>query len=1043
MRLRRRPPFPLCSRDPLDSRKPLLLALLTLALYGVVAAQAPTELSTEELRAAIVAIEDAHDVALFYSESDLSAAMALSAIREPAAELGEALRRIAATSTLAVSEIGPGRYLLTHDPSAARVIAEQLAVEGDIRIAESPEAARERVAGTSAAPKPTDRLLIRDEPLYRAFDRMAGVYDVAVVYHPADIPRYFGTVRQGASVIEALGNATDGTNLGYVALAQDTFIVGPPTRLNRAYATAVLAAWRRGEFRSIDDRVEEVLRFRVGPPDLTSRVRGEVDVTGVLVDAETGEPLTGANVLHPATSSGTVAGLDGEFTLRLPTGVQFVELRSVGYVPQPLQLDVYAGGALPTIRLNEGAASLTEVVVSARSEAEALSDRTGGLRRLDLREVGLLPAFTGEPDVLQALTRTAGVTATAEGSAAVSVRGGGLDANLVRQGGIPVLYPAHALGFFPVFHPDLVSGVELYRGYVPASLGGRSASVIDVGWRTGDFARWHAAGSTGPLASRLGVDGPLWKDKVSVVAGGRISHLNWLLAQQRPRDIRRSVVSFADLSVGIAGRWRGGRVDVRGTYADDEFSYGQRFGFAYVNRGARAQVRQQLDPRTNLQAAVTVAEFEGDQLGLGAFPGRFTYSSGLLQEEADISVARELREGFRVTAGALAQRYRSGGRRQVPAEGSPVLPFSFDDPSLEAAVAYGEVDYVPGERWRLQGGLRVLLARSLRPAGPSVRYAGVPQPENAVLNGVTTAEEAFELPAQLQPRLQASYTPAGGSYTLGLAYSRLAQPVHQLSPTVSPTPADIYFTSSEFLPVTTSDILSVTLASDGKRRQGRFTRLGYEFGAYYRRVSDATLALSGEFLRASATPEQSFYTADGFAAGAEAALKYESLKTTVEVSYAYGRSLLRADRRYQALASTTADYVAANTDLPHQISLTYAYRPTGRFTAGLGWTFASGRPFTGIEALVPQGGSFVPVYGRINGQRLPPTHRLDANVNVDNRQTRERGFRMGFGVSLYNVYDRENPFAAFYDTVDQRLRAFQFAIVGEVVPALNINFQWD
>ena len=885
-----------------------------------------------------------------------------------------------------------------------------------------------------------EALLVDDEPLYRAFDRIGERYGTRVLYDPAEVPSFPTTLRQRGSGVETLLAAVAGTNLEYVAVARDTFVVAPGTRLTREYAAEVLVAWRAGRYRSPDRAVAEAIRLRVGPTDVLAATGARVTVTGEVRDRETGERLVGANVLHPASRSGTVTEVDGSFSIELPTGDQRIEIRSIGYVTQPVALEVAGAGALPTLGLRVGAAALSEVVVSARSERVRLRESTGGLTRLTPRELSLLPAPTGELDVLQALTRGAGVATVAEGAAAISVRGGGLDANLVRQGGIPVLYPAHALGFYPVFHPDLVSGVELYRGYVPAEFGGRAASVVDVGWRTGDFERWHLRGSVGFLASRIGVDGPLWKDRVSIVAGARRSHLNWVLRQQRPRTIRTSAAGFADVSVGITARWTGGRLDVRGVYAEDDFNYAQRFGFAYVNEGARVQLRQRLGTAATLRAAVTTSRFEGQQLGLFAFPGPSTFSSGLRQDEAEVSVSREFAPALRGEAGAAVARYRTADRRRERPEGSGADAFRFADPDLRAVTAFATASYEFAPAWTLETGVRVLAAESLREAGPVARYDGLPIEGNLV-DREDAAASTFRHPAVVQPRGRLTFQRPGGAHSVGLAYARLAQPVFQLSPTVTPTPADIFFAASEFLPVTTSEIVSLAVASEGRERA--FRRLGYEFGVYYRRVRDSHLALGGQLLRASDTPEQGFYTADGFAAGAEATLELSGLRHDLTLTYGYGRSFLDVDRAYPALRAEPSARIPATTDLPHQAALTYAYRPSGRFSFGAGFTYVSGRPFTGIEALLPQGGSLVPVFTLVNGQRLPPTHRLDLSLRVDNSEIRSRGLRAGFGIALYNVYERENPFAAFYREDLGRLTGFQFAIVGEVVPALTIDLQWD
>ena len=867
------------------------------------------------------------------------------------------------------------------------------------------------------------------------------MYGVAVVYHPDDVPRFTTTVRQAANPVDALRRATAGTTLRYVTMGRDTFVVAPGARLTRDYARDLLADWRAGRQRSPDDEVGRVKRFTVGTPATAPATGSIARVSGEVFDGDTGESLVGANVLHGATNSGTTVELDGSFSLTLPLGRQRVEIHSVGYASQPLEIEVVGDGTLPRIELSEGAAALAEVVVRARTEAEAVRDAAGGLTRLDLATTKLLPVFSGDVDVIGALTRTAGVTATAEGSSAVSVRGGGLDANLVRQGGMTVLYPAHALGLFPLFHPDLIGEVELYRGYVPAELGGRSSSVIDVAWRTGDMERWRFRGGTGPLASRLAVEGPLWKDNISVIAGARRSHADWALAQQRKRDLRTSSTSFGDYSLGMAGRWATGSAEARGTYANDAFQYAGRFGFEYVNRGARLELRQSIGGGTSLRASASVSTFEGTQLGIAESSGAFTFTSGLNVSEGELEVTRVLNERLVVGLGAVGQRYATGDRELVPATGSTTIGFSYADPDLESVSAYATVTYEPAPAWRIEGGVRSLTARGRRAAGPVAEYRGIPQAGNVTGVRDADAEVTSGLGTVLQPRLRVTYAPPERGYTLGLAYSRLAQPVFQLSPTVSPTPADVFFVASEFLPVTTSRLVSLSVASAGERR--RLQRFGYELSAYYRAVSDGHIALGGQRLRSSATPEQDIYTADGYAFGVESTLRYSGVKSSVEISYAYGRSFFRIDRRYGALRGEPGERFPSATDLPHQLGLTYAFRPSGRFSLAVGWALTSGRPYTGVSALVPQGAILAPAFTRINGARLPPTHRLDLSVNRENDDPDARGFRLGFGLSIYNAYARQNPYAIYYQRIRGEVNPYQFALVGTLVPMVTLNARWN
>lgn len=47
-------------------------------------------------------------------------------------------------------------------------------------------------------------------------------------------------------------------------------------------------------------------------------VQQTVKLKGVVVDASTGEPIIGANVLVKGTTNGTITNVDGEYTLDIP-----------------------------------------------------------------------------------------------------------------------------------------------------------------------------------------------------------------------------------------------------------------------------------------------------------------------------------------------------------------------------------------------------------------------------------------------------------------------------------------------------------------------------------------------------------------------------------------------------------------------------------------------------------------------------------------------------------------------------------------------------
>ena len=54
-----------------------------------------------------------------------------------------------------------------------------------------------------------------------------------------------------------------------------------------------------------------------------------ITISGTIVDAVTGEPVIGANVLVKGTTNGTSTDFDGKFSLEAPAGVLWSFLTSV------------------------------------------------------------------------------------------------------------------------------------------------------------------------------------------------------------------------------------------------------------------------------------------------------------------------------------------------------------------------------------------------------------------------------------------------------------------------------------------------------------------------------------------------------------------------------------------------------------------------------------------------------------------------------------------------------------------------------------------
>ncbi|MDR1103336.1 MAG: SusC/RagA family TonB-linked outer membrane protein, partial [Tannerella sp.] len=84
-------------------------------------------------------------------------------------------------------------------------------------------------------------------------------------------------------------------------------------------------------------------------------------ITGTVIDAASGEPLIGANIMEKGTANGTVSDIDGAFSLAVKAGAT-LKISYIGYVEQEIKV---SGSAPLRITLQEDARQIDEVVVTA------------------------------------------------------------------------------------------------------------------------------------------------------------------------------------------------------------------------------------------------------------------------------------------------------------------------------------------------------------------------------------------------------------------------------------------------------------------------------------------------------------------------------------------------------------------------------------------------------------------------------------------------------------------------------------------------------
>ncbi|MBU2915002.1 TonB-dependent receptor [Reichenbachiella agariperforans] len=136
----------------------------------------------------------------------------------------------------------------------------------------------------------------------------------------------------------------------------------------------------------------------------------ETVVRGVITDGVNGQPLPGATVLIENSTQGTITDVNGEFTLRLKSGINSLVIKYLGYKDFVTEVDP-AQTSQVEIQLSELNPELLEVTVygSLQGQQKALNQQKNAGNIKNIIAADQISRFP-DPNVAEAIQRMPGVT---------------------------------------------------------------------------------------------------------------------------------------------------------------------------------------------------------------------------------------------------------------------------------------------------------------------------------------------------------------------------------------------------------------------------------------------------------------------------------------------------------------------------------------------------------------------------------------------------------------------------------------------------------
>ncbi|PRX54473.1 outer membrane receptor protein involved in Fe transport [Flagellimonas meridianipacifica] len=773
-------------------------------------------------------------------------------------------------------------------------------------------------------------------------------------------------------------------------------------------------------------------------------------LSGTISEASSNETLIGVTIVFPELRTGVTTNEYGFYSITLPQGEYEVIVSYLGF--QDVRESVNLTEDIKKdFRLVEEMSELDEVVVTDDVERLDIKKPQISVNSLSSQTIKQIPVVLGEADVIKSLILLPGVTNAGEASSGFNVRGGAADQNLILLDEAIVFNSSHLFGFFSVFNPDAIKDVKLFKGGIPARYGGRVSSVLDIFQKEGNSKELKVSGGIGAVASRLLVEGPIDKDRTAFLIGGRASYAHLFL----PLFDIDNRAYFYDLNTKINHRINErNSIFLSGYFGRDLFSINDSFVNVYGNAVGNFRWNHLFSDKLFSNLSVIYSDyFYGLELD---FVG-FEWDSGIQNFNLKYDLKHYLNDKITLDYGLNNIYYVfNPGKIKPNREDSGIVEDQLTKKYANETAAYVSVEHKVSEQLSLNYGLRVSHFNRLgqdelfvyendNPVifDPFLLVYREAVPIDTINPGRGGSLDNF---TNLEPRVSLAYNFQGKS-SIKASYTRLAQYLHLLSNTNSPTPLDVWTPSGPFVEPQLLDQYAVGYFRD--INEGEFS---LEVEAFYKDIQNRIDYIDGADLIANDAIEQVILNGEARAYGLELLLRKNEGVFKGWLAYTLSRSEQRTPGRTLPFDNGRSnletginfgEWYSTPFDKTHDISVFASYDASEKWNFNANFIYQTGQPTNFPEGQFEFQGLTVPFFGLRNQERLPDFHRLDISATLTPKRNKRKKVQSEWVFSIYNVYNRMNAASInFRENEDTgRNEALRTSIFG-IIPSVTYNFKF-
>ena len=770
-------------------------------------------------------------------------------------------------------------------------------------------------------------------------------------------------------------------------------------------------------------------------------------LNGYVEDASSKEKLISAIIYDVGSKQGVVTNNYGFFSLTLPRGEKTLTISFVGYETQQLKINLRRDSTL-NFQL-KAAAELETVEISAKRQDRIEEQVQMSKITVPVAQIKKIPMLLGEVDVLKALQFLPGVQSGGEGQNALVVRGGSPDQNLIILDGVPIYNVSHIGGLFSVFNGDAIKNISMTKGGFPARFGGRLSSVLEIDMKDGNMQEYHGEGGIGILTSRLMLEGPILKDKVSFMVAARRTYYDVLLKPAVKSQLRREDPNsdydfglfFYDLNAKV--NWKINEkhrlylsafnnadifnVDIKFTDPNKKTDYDRtKAGIDFGNTTSALRWNWLINKKLFANTTVaytkyqfnTVVGYEAKQdTSVDNASGKFFSGIKDWSVRTDYDYLPNPTHRIRFGASNTYHTYSPGAFN---------LKVSIDnfkaDTTLGSSNTFAHEPFVYVEDEMNLGKFK---------ANVGLHYGGI------------YTEGAWF--GSLQPRVGVSYR-LPEDIALKASFATMQQNVNLLTNEGIGLPTDLWVPSTKRIVPQKSWQVAAGAA--------KTWRDDYEISVegYYKGMTDVlSLKEGASFLGTQVNWQDKVTQGNGRAYGLEFFVQKKEGNTTGWISYTWSKNL----RHFEDLNGGLE--FPYKYDRRNDLKIIVSHKFTNRLSLNAAWQFGTGNALTLYtnELRLPNTNQSIDQYykqeigvatiGERNSYRMPAYHRLDMSLEWSKKKrTHTRTWVLG----CYNVYARANPFSMFKSTKFDQATGVStpvyriLSLIPIPLPSISYNFKF-